>query len=128
MVYSNDALQEISQRVNRIETRLTSLCLHMGLDPTKKTRVEVLSLDPPRLAVSGLDISLANLLDGYRRSGITVAADVVLNGTVIASFHPCPIGDLYVQVHNRQRSLPLVREADDAAEVAEGSRVPAAPK
>jgi hypothetical protein len=118
MVYSNDALQEISQRVNRIETRLTSLCLHMGLDPTKKTRVEVLSLDPPRLAVSGLDISLANLLDGYRRSGITVAVEVVLNGAVIMKFCSYPIGDPHVRLQNTQSSMPFVQGANDAGEVA----------
>ena len=99
-------LQEILQRVSRIETRLTRLCLRMGLDPTSKVRVAVLSTRPAQLAVSGLDVSLGNLLDGYRRSGITVDVDIVLNGTVIATFHP--IGDTDVRLDSRQDGLPLV--------------------
>jgi hypothetical protein len=101
-------VKELLQRSARIETRLTRLCLHMGLDPTDKDRVLVLSTDPPTVSVSGFDISLGNLLDGCRKSGINTGVVVMCNGVTLGMFYPH--GDHNVRVRSAQDGCSPVQE------------------
>jgi hypothetical protein len=62
-----DVQTEILQRVRRIETRQMVIAKGMGLDPKGTVRV---TLSSTGLNVTGLDVSLGDLLDFCRKSGI----------------------------------------------------------
>jgi hypothetical protein len=69
--YQNEQ-HEVLQRMRRIETRLTRLCVHVGLDPTRdRDRVAVKQTDPLTLDLTGMDVSIGDLLDACRKHAIT---------------------------------------------------------
>lgn len=62
----SDELKEIADRVRRIETRQIKIAEAQGLDPTGKDRVRQKG---KVLIISGLDVSVGNLLDFLKKSG-----------------------------------------------------------
>jgi hypothetical protein len=85
----NDALnctEEMIARTRRIETRVTRLCLHVGLDPTDG--VPKVTLAGGSLAVTGYDVTLATLFAFCRKEGILGNILLTHNGKVIAQLSP----------------------------------------
>ncbi len=80
---------ETLQRVRRIETRLTRLCIHQGVDPSpERTRITLLNADPPVVTVAGLDISFADILTFCKISNIVKITTVMYRGLVLGSVVP----------------------------------------
>jgi hypothetical protein len=83
--YSSEA-HEVLQRARRIETRLMKLCNFLGLDPARdRDRVIVKKLTPLTLDLSGLDVSIGDLLDTCRRESITHTVMVEHKGVLLAT-------------------------------------------
>jgi len=77
---------EVVQRMRRIETRLMKLCVFMGLDPTReRDRVIVKRVSPLTLDLSGLDVSMGDLLDACRKTGITHQVLIEHKGVLLAT-------------------------------------------
>ena len=97
---------EVLQRTRRIETRLMKLCVHMGFDPTRdRDRVVVKRLHPLTLDLAGMDVSLGDLLDACRKSGITQAVLVEHRGVLLATI---TLGEQHVQGEHEAESPPIV--------------------
>ena len=81
-----DEQHELLQRTRRIETRLMKLCGHLGFDPSRdKERVVVKRVDPLVLDLTGLDVSLGDLLDACRKCAITSTMTVECKGVLLAT-------------------------------------------
>lgn len=65
------ALQEVKSRAERIETRLTRLCLFLGMDPTRNKDVFTYDRDTGTVYASGFDVSIGDLLTFLRTRGIS---------------------------------------------------------
>lgn len=77
---------EVLQRTRRIETRLMKLCAFLGFDPGRdRDRVIVESESPVVLDISGLDVSLGDLFDACRKSGISGPVTVKHKGVLVAA-------------------------------------------
>jgi len=77
---------EVVQRARRIETRLMKLCVFLGVDPTReRDRVIVKKVDPLTLDLSGLDVSMGDLLDDCRKYDITHSVLIECKGVLLAS-------------------------------------------
>ena len=70
-------LQEVLQRVRRIETRQMVMARALGLDPKTRRRV---TLRDDCLDVTGFDISMGDIVDFCRKSGITGERALLLHG------------------------------------------------
>ena len=73
------AILECVQRCRRMETRLTLLCMHQGLDPTNKSRIQVVSTEPPFVELSGYDVSIGDILTGVKAAGIVKGIVTILH-------------------------------------------------
>ena len=84
--YENDH-EEILKRVRRIETRQMKMAEHLGLDPTKgRDRITQVANAPIVLDVSGLDVSIGDLVDFCRKSGITRTVLLECRGRLLGEF------------------------------------------
>jgi hypothetical protein len=95
---------EILQRVRRIETRQMVIGRALGLDPKERRRIVVKNDD---LDMTGFDISLGDIIDFCRKSGITGERALLLHGQHIG----------YINVDDLDRVSPppvVVQEAADA--------------
>jgi hypothetical protein len=69
-----------------METKLTRLCLHMGLDATPgKVRVRTMSTDPPMVEVSDYDVSYSDILTHLRSTSIVGVVTVFHGSDVLGS-------------------------------------------
>ena len=83
--YRNSA-DEVTKRVRRIETRLTKLCGALGIDSGRdRERVVVVSKAPLVLEVAGFDVSVGDLLDACRKSGISGVATLRCKGRTLGT-------------------------------------------
>lgn len=85
-------LEEIASRVRRIETRQMKVALAQGFDPTldKARAVMVPSKNGggfPTVEITGLDVSLGDLADACKTSGISGSVRIVHNGVYVGSFN-----------------------------------------
>src|SRR5574337_292792 len=83
-----DPLDEIVKRARRMETRLMRIATGLGLDPARdKDRVAITSVAPFVLELTGMDVSIGDLVDRCRKSGISQPALIRYKGRVLGTFH-----------------------------------------
>lgn len=83
-----DTLIKVLQRCIRIETRLTRLCVALGVDATAgdHTRLTVVSTGPPIIELVGLDTTFAEVLAFCRKECIvTHIVTLMHKGQVVGS-------------------------------------------
>jgi predicted metalloprotease len=68
-------IEEVLDRTRRIETRLMRLAELLGLDPSKRVRIQY-DKDAKALILGGSDASIGNILDKLENEG--VKGDVML--------------------------------------------------
>jgi hypothetical protein len=81
-----DPLDEILRRVRRIETRQMKLAEAQGVNPNDVRDKVMLGGTPGTLDITGLDVSLGDMLDFCRKSGITERVWVYHQGRKTAIF------------------------------------------
>jgi hypothetical protein len=74
----------MSSRLRRVETRLTKLAIAQDIDVTDGKERVVMALSG-EVAVTGLDVSLGDLVDFLKKSGIRSSVVVVHNGESLAT-------------------------------------------
>lgn len=87
MASDHNMLQEILARATRTETRLTRLCVAMGVDAFRgANRMTLVNDNPPLINLVGLDTTLADIL-AFCRTQPIIDGVVTLthNGQVVAS-------------------------------------------
>jgi len=74
--------------MRRMETKMTTLCIQAGIpEPlTKQQRVTVIAKDPTFVELSGLDVSISDVLTGVKGAGIVTGIVTMLHkGALVGS-------------------------------------------
>lgn len=78
--------EEGIHRLRRIETLLHVLCQHIGFDPKKKQRIQVVSTSPAFVELGGFDVSIGDILTGVKEAGIVEGIVTMLHkGTLVGT-------------------------------------------
>jgi hypothetical protein len=84
-----EMVTEILARVRRTETRLTKLGIQLGVDLTdQKVRIALTNESPPFVEVSGLDVSLQDILAFCGKRGIMGVVTVTYRNRLLGNVLP----------------------------------------
>ena len=81
-----DDIGEVLQRVRRIETRQMKLAQAQGIDPSnRRDKLTIVSYArfPVVAELSGMDVSIGDVLDTCRKSGITTVLSLKYQGRYV---------------------------------------------
>jgi hypothetical protein len=87
MATDHNMLQEILARATRTETRLTRLCVAMGVDAFRgANRLTLVRATPPLVELVGLDTTIADILAFCRTQSIIAPEVAIMHaGQIVGS-------------------------------------------